>query len=759
MANINCITIETANKLKELAKKGQINIAKMYEMTSEQRRTLFEQVVDKDTAIFVNTKFEEAMISENQNALKKWAESTFNTREKKSEGYKDIIKKIDNLREMGILDPKSTDAFLEDLVASKLGVTVTADEAKTINEKSKKLEELYVEGLGNPNVNPKGQREYFKARRDIEDYLDSLTPSSKLRVVTSTISRGNMLWRLPSILVNINSNNIEGTIATVVRRFAERTIKADNAGEIGKYVKFNANIFLETGFDLSRMQTIESDRKILGEEIGTSQGKGLIRKVGRFYEDVIFNMTQGMPDVIASSIAFSDRATLTATKIARHEGLKGVDAKKRALFLTNDSMLVNPTTLEGEEIRKIAMIDAQRSTNTDTRILAKKTLAFRKLLNVGDFRFGDMQIPFVKTTANAIQSSLETSGITIPIKVIINAIKMVKLVRGGDGWGEASRESFTNFGDTMVRAGLGVFGAWLIANAINKEDYVGIYPTTLKEQELLRMKNAVANSIRIGGKYWSLDWFGALAAPLIGFLNAKKYGYDIPSSAYFYGSGVTYQILKTPGLDYIRQSLDSLQKFLTSTKSTVPSDVSKQIANYMVDFVKSRFVPGFAQSLAELTDNVVRDASTKNDILAPIKSMIPGLRQTLPEKRTVFGETIATEGWNTLIFGGRQKTAVDNNIIKELNRLSDTGLLPALYDIEKKSQRARDLKIQIGNEKFSKAKELYGKRLKIAVNGLIRSTKYIKAEDDEKKDMIDKVNSVEFERMLKIAGYRPLKKK
>lgn len=756
-----CLSKELADKLKEAAVKGDINIKDMYGMTSVERRSLFSKYIDEDNAKAVNGEFEKAMSSEQQNALKKWAENTFTPKEKKTVQYKDVLTKIDDLNKLGVLNPEKSDAFLQDLVASKLGAVVTHEEAQQIAVKSKKLEETFskTDGIGIPGVKEKEQLDYLLAKRDMENYLDSLTPSSNLRVATSTIARGNMLFRLPSILVNINSNNIEGAIGTIVRRFAERTVVADNVDQVGNYARFNTNVFRKTGYDLSRMQSLAVERKILGEEVGTAQGKGAIRAIGRWYEDKIFNLTQGLPDVAASSLAFGDRATLTATRIARHEGLRGSESKARSLEIVKDAMSVEPKTEQGKLVRNIAISDAERVTNTDNRIMAKKALEFRKLLNVGDLRFGDMNIPFVKTTANAIQSSLEHSGITVAPHALVDMIKMVKLVQGGSKWGEASKEAFSGFGTTMVRAGLGTTAAFLIANAINPKDYVGIYPTNPKEQELFKLKNAVANSINIGGKYYSLDWLGPLAAPLIGFLNAKKYGTDLPNSAFFYGSGVAYQLLKTPGLDYARQSLDMLQKTLTSTKQTTPKDVGLQLANYFVDFTKSRFIPGIFQSIAELTDNVVRDTSSKNDILAPLKSVIPGLRETLPVKKTAFGDQTATEGWGALLLGGRGKTATDNKLVTELSRLGDNGQLPSLSDIQSSSQRARDLKTQIGDKQFAAAKDYYQGLLKAKVNTLIDSSGYKKLDDEKKKAQIEKVKSDALDQTLQKYHYKKPKPK
>jgi hypothetical protein len=762
MGQTFCLTKDKADELKKAALAGEINIAKMYEMSSAERRDLFGKYVDPETAQFVNGEFEKAMVSEQQTALKKWAQKTFNVREKKSATYNDVLQKIADLNKRGVLTPKSEDAYLEDLVRSKLGINVSSEESAEISKRSDKLEELSgkIEGLGDPDNNPQGQLDYLKARREMEDYLDSLTPSGNLRVLTSTIARGNMLFRVPSMLVNINSNNIEGAIGHIIRRVSERVVAADNADQVGKYIKFNAKVYRETGFDLSRMVALKSDRKVLGEDVGTSQGKGLIRKIGRWYEDKVFNLTQGLPDVVASSYAFSDRATLMSTRIARHQGLKGAEAKAKALEIVKDAMNVEPKTEEGKLVRESARIDAERSTNTDKRIMADKLLKFRKQLNVKDLRFGDMNIPFVKTTANAIQSGLQTSGITIPVEAIEDTLRMVKMVQGGQGWGESSEEAFRKFGETVTRAGIGMLAAYLISNAIDKDDYVGIYPTNPNEKKLFGLKNAVANSFRIGNHFYSVDWLGPVAAPLVGFLTAKKYANNIPTGVYFYGTGVMYQVLHSPGIDFVRQGLDNLVTVLTSTKTTAPNDVIKQLANYSVDFVKSRFVAGFIQTIAEFTDNVVRDTSSKNDILAPLKSVIPGPygRQSLPEKKNALGESIPSEGWRALIFGGRSKTVNDNPVVAELDRLINNDQLPTLTDIETGSNRVKELKTQIGEEKYKTAVKYYYANLKSKITKTMNSLTYKRVDDEEKKKRLNSARDDALEEMLFKFHYRKPRK-
>lgn len=782
-----CLPIALAEELKAAAKRGEIDIAKMYDMNSAERRALFTKYVDGETAKLINGGFEKAMVSNQKTALKNWAEKTFTGGEKSKVVQKDVFKKINELASDSLLTPKEEKAFLEDLVAQKLGITISPEEGKMIAEKAGKLQELQakIPAFGDHTQARAEQIEYFKAKREMENYLESLTPSSNMKVATSTIARGNMLFRLGSILVNINSNNIEGAMGAIVRRSQERVVGGLNSDYGAKQSQFHLEVYNKTGYDLTRLTSLDSEKKVLGEDMVHSQGKGTIRAIGRWYEDKVFGLTQGTPDVIAASFAGNDRGNLMSTKMAYSEGLKGEEAKKRALEIFKDASQVEPKTKEGQQVRDSMIIDAERSTNTDKRFLAERALKIRNLLNVGDLRFGDLNVPFVKTTANSIQSALQTAGVTVPVEVPVRLLKMIKLVSsygGGEGfsgfkqnagnkeaWGEASEKAWRGFGETMVRAGIGLLAGWLLANAIKKEDYMGIYPTTEKERELMRLKNATPNSIRINGHWYSLDWFGPLAAPLIGQLTAKKYGNDLPSAAYYYLTGAGYQVLRTPGIDYATQALTGLAKVLTASAKNTYQQTIQDVGNYLVDFTASRSFPQVIADVALLTDNVVRDTSSREDILAPLKGKIPGFmenvpgfkdfnRGTLPEKKTVFGDTTATEGWGALILGGRFKTDTSTPLINELSRLSESGNLPSITDVSKTSIRAKQLKEQIGDEKFSAAMEWYTGQFKGKLTKLINTSTYRRSNDEEKAKQIDKVKADQFDLMLQRYHYRKPKK-
>lgn len=750
-----CLTKEQADQLKKAAVAGEINIEKMYGMTSEERRSLFGKHTDKETAQLVNAEFEKAMISEQQNALKNWAQRTFNGSEKKTARYKDVIAKIDGLRDIGVLDPTTSDAFLQDLVAQKLKVTITAEEAGKINEKSKKLQSLAddTSEFGTPSI------EYFKARKEMEDYLDSLTPNSQLRVATETIGRGTMLASIKTPLLNIESNTVQGLTQAFQRRIETRRIGGVNNDYAVKFMNFANKVYKESGFDITRMLGLEGDRFVLGEQKSNTQGPGKVRKLGRIYEDLIFKKMLGAPDVAFSSIAFVDRANLESTKIAGAKGYKGKELKDQALTIFKDATSITPKTPEGELVRKNAIADAMYSTYTNKSTLSQVSLGIRKVFNLasGDLRAGDQIMPFVKTPANVIEAGLDASGVGLPIDMTRRMVKTIKSIHGGDTVKEALGDNFKGFVNNVVRAGLGLTFAAAIASLFEPDEFIGQWPTSVKEQNLLKLKNAPTNSLRIGNKWVSLDYFGPLGAPLVGMLYAKKYGTDLPSSVWNYYQGVASTVENLPGVKQLGDAINQIKLNRPGVKTL--SDEQQDIVNYVTSFVRARAIPSIISDVAKGTDTSMRTAA-KDDFLQGIKNGIPGLRQTLPESKNVMGDTISTEGLvMTLLFGSRVQSAKDNAIVKEFTRLSSVNQLPALSDIGKSTGRARALKDQLGEEKFSEAKDFYTTTINSKIGNLIQTESYKNADDETKRQKIDAITSKALDRMLEKYNYKKPKKK
>lgn len=743
-----CLPKQLADTLKDAAKRGEIDIAQMYEMTTQQRRDLFTKWVDELTAIDINAGFEKAMISSQQTALKDWAEAVFDAKKKDTPRYRDIVDKINSLEDLGVLTPENEDAFLQDLVASKLGATVTAEEAATISKLTNRMQELSEKqsDFNTPTI------EYFKAKKELDDYLDSITPSSKLKVATSTIGRGTMLASIKSPILNIESNTIQAFLTAMERRIVNKNLSGTN-GKYGlEYMKFVNKVYKETGYDLTRMTSLKSRRKVLGENYITSQGEGKVRAVGRFYEDVVFKRLLGQPDVAFASAHFADSANLMSTQIAKNKGLEGIELQEEALRIFKDATRIEPTTTDGEIVRENAIADATRATYTNDSTYSDVALAIRGVFNAasGDLRLGDQLMPFVKTPANVIGAGIDASGILLPVDFSTRAVKTVNAIVSGENVTDATLDNFRGFSRKAVRAGMGFTFAFILSTLFEPEDFIGEYPVSQKERELLRLKNATTNSVKIGDKWVSLDYFGALAAPLVGILYAKKYGNDKAEKGFYYYAGVGRQALQIPGFEDFYSTVKGIKENFSST-STLDENIAAS-KGFAIDYVRARLIPGLVYDIARATDTVERERD-RDDAFSYTKSTIPGLRQTLDVRKTIFGDEVKSEGWRTILFGARVKTANDDVLTNEIARLAETGNLPAITDLTKTSTRAKNLKKQLGDEEYKEAVQTFRDYFKQDMLELIYDDYYLEGDDTEKKEMIDKVKSDAFNDMLDLYGY------
>jgi len=136
-----CLTIDTKNKFKKALRDKEIDPVKLSSMTSLERRTFLEKYVGKDNSQQVNALFESKLLLKNQKAgYITWAKNVSGITQKTR---MDLISKIERLDK--VLDPQEETQFLNDLASTKLGVNVTQEEAKTISELSKNIQDTKVD--------------------------------------------------------------------------------------------------------------------------------------------------------------------------------------------------------------------------------------------------------------------------------------------------------------------------------------------------------------------------------------------------------------------------------------------------------------------------------------------------------------------------------------------------------------------------------------------------------------------------------------
>lgn len=136
MANY-CLPKFAADIFKSKLKDGTIDPAKLTDMTSEERRSFFTNIVGKENAPDVNALFESKLLLKNQQqGIINWAKQVSGL---KPEVQADILSKVNKMTE--VLQPKELDSFLNDLANKRLGTEVTAEEASKLVDLSKKIEE------------------------------------------------------------------------------------------------------------------------------------------------------------------------------------------------------------------------------------------------------------------------------------------------------------------------------------------------------------------------------------------------------------------------------------------------------------------------------------------------------------------------------------------------------------------------------------------------------------------------------------------
>jgi len=125
-----CLLPSIAEKFLEKVKAGEINPEKLMGMTSKGRREYFSTFMPEEAAKSVNALFEsKILLKHQQEGIISWAKQITGIKPDVRAG---LLERVQNMKEY--LKPKQLDAFLNDLVAQKLGVEVTVEEAGKITE-------------------------------------------------------------------------------------------------------------------------------------------------------------------------------------------------------------------------------------------------------------------------------------------------------------------------------------------------------------------------------------------------------------------------------------------------------------------------------------------------------------------------------------------------------------------------------------------------------------------------------------------------
>lgn len=185
-----CIPKHLTALFKEKLKSGEITPDKLSEMDSAQRHGYFASFLGESNASKVNQLFESKLLLKSQKeGILNWAKQVAGM---KPEVMRDIVSQVNKMDQ--ILNPKEESQFLEDIVAHKLGVTVSMSEAANISSLAKDVAEKKA-----AIANGGDRLEYGRAKVAFDDYINGLKDEAKKKKLLEYIKPSNYIEGISNI--------------------------------------------------------------------------------------------------------------------------------------------------------------------------------------------------------------------------------------------------------------------------------------------------------------------------------------------------------------------------------------------------------------------------------------------------------------------------------------------------------------------------------------------------------------------------------
>jgi hypothetical protein len=180
---MDCIPKHIVNKFKAALKSGEVTPEMLLDMDSAQRTGYFSTVFGMPNASKINALFESKMLLKaQQQGIVNWANKIVSP-----DAKKDIISRVNKMNK--VLSPASQDAFLADLAAQKLGMSVSMKEASDIMTLAKDVAEK-EKAVGKTEIGSKERLDYGHAMVEFQDYYGNLKNEAKKKKLSE--------WALPT---------------------------------------------------------------------------------------------------------------------------------------------------------------------------------------------------------------------------------------------------------------------------------------------------------------------------------------------------------------------------------------------------------------------------------------------------------------------------------------------------------------------------------------------------------------------------------
>jgi hypothetical protein len=563
-------------------------------------------------------------------------------------------------------------------------------------EQSKKIV-TEMEDIENMAPGTEKAKKFQKLQNEIADLVP--TPLFKKLI---TIWKAGLLTGLKTQGLNIFAN-ISHLATEKLAKIPATMIDKVIALGTGKRTVTASIQGLGSGLERGRKSGVDYFRTGYDErDIGTkldykrvNMGEGRLARALQRYTEIVFRL-----------LGAADQPFYYATKMmslyeqakveAINAGLKGKEAQSYI-----DNLLQNPT----EDMVKNASKDAEAAVFQNKTKLGDLAKGIQELGG----GVGEIVVPFGRTPSAVAMQIINYSPVGA-VKTIIENI----------GKGKFNQRDFvTGLGRSIVGAIPLVIGA-----ALWEEDMLTLdFPKTEKERQLWKIEGRKANSIKVDGKWRTIQSFGPAGNLLVvgGHFRRAFLDSGSPSEAMataLFGSAKSFT--EQTFLQGVNQFTSALQD---------PERSGPRLARGLVSSV----IPTISGDIARARDPLERRTGS---VAARVKAKIPFLRETLEPQITVLGEErrVTANPIEIMIDPTRPSKDISTPVVKELRRLFDAGFTatPSLLG-------NRDGYDALTDKENTELWKRTGQITKDALTVMISNQGYKKLNDDQKADNITEV--------------------
>ena len=553
-----------------------------------------------------------------------------------------------------------------------------------------------------------GSREKNIAINELSNTINQFIPSSIVDKAL-TVWKAGLLTSFRTTERNILSNTVHGameiakdvpaSVADIIMaaKTGKRTITPtiQGTGEfLSKKTAQQISDVVKLGYDASE-DISKFDHKSI------NWGNNPLEQVLKKYTDIVFR-SLGAQDKPFYNAAFKRSLYSQAGAEALNAGQKG-----SRQFIQN--LVENPTEL----MVKNAVNDANIATFKTKNVASNVANTIKRELS--------------KTEIGKLASEVVMPFTGVPSSVLgqISSYSPIGLLKGIASTGkvlaqdipELQRQAAQEIGRGVIGTGIFGLGAYLASKGL-----ITGQPKDATEQRQWDLENKPRNSIMIGGKWRSLNSIGPEA--VVALAGAKL------NEAMKSPEGSLGGYAGTLAKDYLDQS------FVTGLQQPVNviTDPNRYGKAYVGNQLAS-IVPNIVKDASKAFDPLQRETNTIQDYF---KQSIPGLRNTLIEKRDVLGNTMKQEPTGAGAFFDlfNSKTPVNNQAIQELSRLNAVGE-NATPGKAVATQNLGGVKTKLTPDQLNEFEKNVGPKITQALSDLFSTQYYKSLSDVDKSKLVD----------------------